>query len=71
MSVPVILPLDWIARLNLLATTRGVSRSALIREAIACSYSADLQPPVLDTMPASSGRKREQRNAKEQITMKQ
>ena len=32
MSIPVVLPPEWIARLNDLSTRRGMSRSALVRK---------------------------------------
>jgi hypothetical protein len=39
--VQLVLPQGWVARLNALALARGLSRSALIREAIAASVFAD------------------------------
>jgi hypothetical protein len=36
--VQVVLPHDWVTRINHLAIERGVNRSALIRAAIAASY---------------------------------
>ena len=42
MSIPVVLPPDWIARLNDLSTRRGMSRSALVREALERSLWGDL-----------------------------
>ena len=36
--VQVVLPHDWVARINRLAVDRGLNRSALIRAAIAASY---------------------------------
>jgi hypothetical protein len=37
-AVPVILPALWIPELNQLASQQGITRSALIREAIAAMY---------------------------------
>ena len=51
--VQVVLPHAWVARINQLAIERGLSRSALIREAIARSYSADLEQAMLVNVPAS------------------
>jgi Ribbon-helix-helix protein, copG family len=39
--VQLVLPHGWIARINQLATERGVNRSALIRAAIAATYFAE------------------------------
>jgi hypothetical protein len=39
--VQLVLPPAWVARLNALAIARGLTRSALIREAIAATLLAD------------------------------
>jgi predicted transcriptional regulator len=52
MSIPVMFPPEWIARLNDLAARRGLSRSALIREALEHSFFRSLQSQDLGTMPA-------------------
>jgi hypothetical protein len=36
--VQIVLPPSWVARINQLATERGINRSALIREAISLAY---------------------------------
>lgn len=33
-TLPVVLPISWIERLNQLARERGINRSALVREAL-------------------------------------
>lgn len=38
MSIPLVLPPSWVARMNQLAMERGINRSALIREAIRATY---------------------------------
>jgi metal-responsive CopG/Arc/MetJ family transcriptional regulator len=40
-TLPVVLPISWIERLNQLARERGINRSALIREALQLTLFAD------------------------------
>jgi hypothetical protein len=54
--VQLVLPQSWVPRINQLAIERGVTRSALIREAIAATYFGggdDPDPTVPTTVGAT------------------
>jgi hypothetical protein len=53
-TVPLVLPLSWLDRLNSLAAERGIGRSALIRSAIEAGL---FKTPSMTTMHANDLRK--------------
>ena len=63
--VQLVLPQTWVPRINQLAIERGVTRSALIRQAIAATYFGDDPTPTAPTdvrakrTPQLAGKERE------------
>jgi Ribbon-helix-helix protein, copG family len=47
--VQLVLPQTWVPRINQLAIERGITRSALIRQAIAAAYFGDDPDPTAPT----------------------